>query len=40
MDVELERERDREIDEGNFDSSNSPWHDLSSKQVSVFQEDI
>ena len=35
-----EREREREREKGHLDSSNSPGHDLSSKQVHIFQEVI
>ena len=40
-DREREREREREIrtNKGYFYSSNSPRYDLSTEQVSVFQED-
>jgi len=35
-----QRETERERHKGDFDSSNSPGQDLSTKQVPVFQEDI
>ena len=38
----MEGEREKEIgkEKGDFDTSNSPGHDLCAKQVSLFQEDI
>jgi len=33
-------EREREREKGDFDSSNTPGYDFSTKQGSVFQEDI
>ena len=38
--VERERQIDRQIDTGEFDSSKSPGHDDRAKQVSLFLEDI
>ena len=37
--VERKRVRERERERGDLDSSNSPGHDLSTKQVSVFKVD-